>query len=239
MTDPADTDHLPAYGEILRLEELLDIACVRDTADRTLFFGAHQACEIWFAVVLRHLEAAHQALTRRKGGEACAHLKRLPHIMQVITQHFDVLRALTPEEFNDIRATLGTSSGFQSVQFREIEFLCGARDHRFLNTAGLTDRDRARLLERLGEESLGIAFIKYRERARAGADVLQAERIYDALMAFDHSMRTCRAQHAALAESLLGATAGTAGSSGATYLWRSTGRTLFPEIFPAGEVARR
>lgn len=239
MTNPADTERFPAYGEILRLDELLDIACVRDTADRTLFFGAHQACEIWFAVVLRQLESAHQALTRGNGAEACEHLQRLPHIMQVITQHFDALRALTPGEFNDIRATLGTSSGFQSVQFREIEFFCGARDPRFLNITGLTDRDRARLLKRLDEKSLGSAFLEYRDQAHAGPDAPPTERIHDALMAFDNSMRICRQRHAALAELFLGAEVGTAGSSGAAYLWRSTERTLFPEIFTAEEVAQR
>lgn len=145
MTELTDTKHLPAYGEILRLDELLDIACVRDEADRTLFFAAHQACEIWFAVVLRHLESARSALNERNGAEAARHLERLPHVMQVITQHFDVLATLTPRSFDRIRSTLGTSSGFQSAQYREIEFLCGAKDSRFLNISGLSERERARL----------------------------------------------------------------------------------------------
>ncbi|AXG77920.1 tryptophan 2,3-dioxygenase family protein [Streptomyces paludis] len=232
MNDQADTDHCPAYGERLRLDELLEIACVRDTPERALFFGAHQACEIWFAVVLRHLESACQALTEGEAAAACEHLERLPLIMTVITQHFEAFRALTPDEFNAIRLTLGTSSGFQSVQFREIEFLCGARDHRLLNIPGLTDRDRARLLGRLDEQSLDAAFGAYRHRA--GADV---ERIRDAMAAFDASMRFCRGRHAAVAESFLGGGSGTAGSSGAAYLRRAAARTLFPELMAAEEPA--
>ncbi|MCT6776438.1 tryptophan 2,3-dioxygenase family protein [Streptomyces rubiginosohelvolus] len=225
MSDGAEAGHCPAYGERLRLDELLEVARVHETPERALFFGAHQACEIWFAIVLRHLEAARRALTEGQGAEACAHLDRLPRIMAAVAQHFDALHALTPDEFDVVRATLGTSSGFQSVQFREIEFLCGARDRRMLNIAGLTDHDRARLLARLDEQSLDAAFGAYRDRA--GEDV---KRIHDAMAAFDAAMRSCRGRHAALAEALLGGVVGTAGSSGAAYLWRSMERTLFPEL---------
>ncbi|GAA3069181.1 tryptophan 2,3-dioxygenase [Streptomyces roseofulvus] len=225
MSAQADDGHCPAYGERLRLDELLEIAQVHENPERALFFGAHQACEIWFAVVLRHLETARRDLTEGRGAEACAHLDRLPRIMEAVAQHFDALHALTPEEFDVVRATLGTSSGFQSVQFREIEFLCGARDRRMLNIAGLTDRDRARLLARLDEPSLDDAFAAYRDRA--GEDV---KRVQDAMVAFDAAMRSSRGRHAALAQALLGGVAGTAGSSGAAYLWRSMERTLFPQL---------
>ncbi|WP_432931917.1 tryptophan 2,3-dioxygenase family protein [Microbispora sp. CA-135349] len=240
MIDAAETKNFPAYGEILRLDELLAIACVRDEADRTLFFAAHQACEIWFAVVLRHLDAAREAMLREQGAAAAEHLERLPHIMRVITVHFDVLATLTPQSFDEIRATLGTSSGFQSAQYREIEFACGAKDARFLNITGLSEGERARLLERLEQPSLSSVFAEYRDRARAGADGAPvdsspAERIHDALAGFDKSVRSWRERHAALAEQFLGAAQGTAGSSGAAYLWRSAERTLFPELFPNHE----
>ncbi|MFI6165506.1 tryptophan 2,3-dioxygenase family protein [Nocardia sp. NPDC051052] len=228
----------PAYGEILRLDELLEIACVRDEADRTLFFATHQACEIWFAVVLRHLESARAALDSDEAAAAAAQLERLPHIMQVISQHFAVLATLTPESFDRLRATLGTSSGFQSAQYREIEFLCGAKDPRFLNITGLTDAERARMRRRLDEKSVSTAFVEYRDRVGAGtphSDSSSTERIYAALSNIDSSVRAWRAQHAELAELFLGGAQGTAGSSGAAYLWRSTERTLFPEIFTRAE----
>jgi tryptophan 2,3-dioxygenase len=232
MTNPADTRRDRAYGEILRLDELLNIACVRDEPDRTLFFAAHQACEIWFAVVLCHLEAARDALTRDQPAEAARHTERLPQVMRVLSQHFDVLATLTPDSFDRIRATLGSSSGFQSAQYREIEFLCGARDPRFLNITGFTEGERARLVARFEEKSLSHAFVEYRERVRAGDDLKPAERVRAALAAFDDAVRSWRARHARLAEQFLGAASGTAGSSGAAYLWRSTERTLFPEILP-------
>ncbi|SDI11881.1 tryptophan 2,3-dioxygenase [Actinokineospora alba] len=237
MTKPVPTGHLPAYGEILHLDEFLELACVHDTPDRTLFFAAHQSCEIWFAVVLRHLEQARDALTRDDGLVAVALLDRLPHLMRVVAEHFAVLMTLTPQSFDEIRATLGTSSGFQSAQYREIEFLCGARDPRFLNISGLNDGERARLVARLDEKSLGGAFVEY--RARVGADAVEpgflVERVHTALSNLDDSVRAWRALHAELAEKLLGGAQGTAGSSGAAYLWRSTRRTLFPEVFPQHE----
>jgi tryptophan 2,3-dioxygenase len=232
MTNPADTRRDRAYGEILRLDELLDIASVRDEPDRTLFFVAHQACELWFAVILRHLECARDALIRGWPAEAANHIGRLPQAMQVLSQHFDVLGTLSPESFDEIRATLGSSSGFQSAQYREIEFLCGARDPRFLNIAGFTAGEQARLVVRFEEKSLSCAFVEYRERARADGDPAPAERVRAALAAFDDAVRSWRARHAMLAEQFLGAARGTAGSSGAAYLWRSTERTLFPEVFP-------
>ncbi|MBC6447515.1 tryptophan 2,3-dioxygenase family protein [Actinokineospora xionganensis] len=240
MTKPVDAGQSLAYGEILHLDEFLELACVHDTPDRTLFFAAHQSCEIWFAVVLRHLEQARDALTRDDGLVAVALLERLPHVMRVVAEHFAVLMTLTPESFDEIRATLGTSSGFQSAQYREIEFLCGARDPRFLNISGLSAAERARLVARLDEKSVGAAFVEYRERA--GADAVPpglslVERVHDVLSNLDDSVRAWRALHAELADKLLGGALGTAGSSGAAYLWRSTKRTLFPEVFPRHECS--
>ncbi|GIJ24435.1 tryptophan 2,3-dioxygenase family protein [Micromonospora lutea] len=230
MTDATETQRERAYGEILRLDELLDIACVRDEPDRTLFFAAHQACELWFAVILRHIESARDALTRDRADVAADHIERLPSAMRVLSAHFDVLSTLAPESFDEIRATLGSSSGFQSAQYREIEFLCGARDPRFLNIPGFTSGERARLVARSEEQSLSCAFVEYRDRMRVDGDLRAVERVRAALVAFDDAVRSWRARHAQLAEQFLGAARGTAGSAGAAYLWRSTERTLFPEV---------
>jgi tryptophan 2,3-dioxygenase len=96
------------------------------------------------------------------------------------------------------------------------------------------------LLDRFEQKSVSIAFVEYRDHARAGVGMPQTdspltERIYHALLTFDNSVRSWRARHAALAELFLGGAQGTAGSSGAAYLWRSTERTLFPEIFSQQE----
>ncbi|WP_024877504.1 tryptophan 2,3-dioxygenase family protein [Saccharomonospora piscinae] len=227
MTERTATRTEPAYGEILRLDELLELACVNDEADRALFLSAHQACEIWFAVVLRHLEDVTDALSLDDGATAAELLERLPRIITVIIEHFEVLGTLKPEAFDRIRADLGSSSGFQSVQYREIEYLCGARDTRFLNTAGFRDRDRRRLRERLAKRSLSNVFLEY--RGRAGDR--DACRISDALHEFDDSVRALRLRHAGIAELFLGSIPGTAGTAGAAYLRRSASRTLFPELF--------
>ncbi len=227
MTEWGATQSDPVYGESLRLDELLSLLCVNDEVDRMFFVSTHPACEIWFAVVLRHLEDVIDALTLNDGVKAAELLERLPRIMLVIFEHFEVLRTLKFESFDRIRTSVGSASGFQSVQYREIEYLCGARDTRFLNTVGFRDRDRRKLKERLEGKSLSQVFLEYQHR---GSERV-VNRIRDALHDFDDSMRELRTRHARIAEHFLSSRPGTAGTTGADYLRRSTSRTLFPEIF--------
>ena len=224
-----ESEPVPSYGELLRLDELLSVACVRDAdVDRVLFFATHQACELWFAIVLRHLEDVRTALEQGKGVEAAERLERLPAIVDVIVQHFEVLTKLTPEQFDRIRSTLGNSSGAQSVQFREVEYLSGLRDVRYLNVPGLSDSEVGRLRARLAERSVADAFQAFRKLDARDRAVV--ERVRRALIEFDESVRLWRAGHASLAQHFLGPAKGTAGSDGAAYLWRSVKRRLFPEL---------
>ncbi|MFJ9041540.1 tryptophan 2,3-dioxygenase family protein [Streptomyces sp. NPDC102406] len=219
----------PPYGRVLRLDELLEIARVHeDDVDHVLFMAAHQSCEILFAVALRHLEEVRAALD---AGDADLTVRRatpLPRLMSTLTGHFDVLATLTPAAFEDIRAALGDASGFQSAQWREIEFLCGLRDARYLSTAGFTARDRARLEARMAERSVADA---YHDFAAAHPDRAAAERARLALLAFDEAAAVWRARHAVLAERFLGTAVGTAGSEGAGYLWRAALRRALPEVW--------
>ncbi|MFJ4435734.1 tryptophan 2,3-dioxygenase family protein [Streptomyces sp. NPDC088923] len=224
----AVTDH-PPYGQVLRLDELLGTARVHDDdVDHVLFLAVHQSSEILFAVGLRHLEEIRAALDEGDGDKAVRRAAPLPLLMSTLTRHFDVLATLTPAAFEDIRQALGDASGFQSAQFREIEFLCGLRDSRYLTTPGFTERDRARLEARLKERSVAEA---YREYVGACADRPAADRVRLALLAFDEAATVWRARHAVLAERFLGTAAGTAGSEGAGYLWRAALRRMLPEVW--------
>ncbi|MET9450382.1 tryptophan 2,3-dioxygenase family protein [Streptomyces cinerochromogenes] len=219
----------PPYGQVLRLDELLSAARVHDDdVDHVLFMATHQSCEILFAVVARHLEEVRAALDAGDADLAVRRAAPLPRIMSVLTGHFDVLATLTPAAFQDIRTALGDASGFQSAQWREIEFLCGLRDTRYLTTAGFTEQDRARLLARLEERSVAAA---YQEFADTCADRAAVERVRLALLEFDEVTAVWRARHGALAERYLGTAAGTAGSEGAAYLWRAALRRALPEVW--------
>lgn len=228
----------PAYGDILRLRELLDAACVHDeNVDRVLFLTTHQACELWFAVLLRHLEAARAALVSGDGEAAARRVEQLPPVIGVLVEQFDVLATLEPEAFETIRVELGDASGFQSAQYRELEFLCGHKDARMLATKGFTEENRVRLRRRLEEPSVSDAFAEFARGDSGETGTLRrppevAERVRKALLSLDEALVLWRARHAALAERFLGSRPGTAGSAGARYLWRATERRLFPAAWP-------
>jgi tryptophan 2,3-dioxygenase len=222
------------YATILRLDQLLAAAHVHDgPVDRMLFLASHQIYELWFALILRHLEDARTAMFDGDAGTAAARLERLPPVMRLLTGQLDLLATLTPESFEAIRASLGSASGFQSVQFRELEFLCGLKDPRYLATRGLGEADRRRLTARLGEPSVADAYDRLRRDA-TGADAGPVTRVGTALLDFDEAVVGWRARHASLAERLLGDRSGTGGSAGASYLWRATRRRLFAHLWPAG-----
>lgn len=222
----------PTYSELLRLEDLLNAARLRDATAPVLFLATHQSAEIWFGIVLRHLEEIRTALTDDDPDTALHLLPRLPEIFELLIRHFDMLATLSTEEFGKIRAGLGTASGFQSAQYREIEFLCGLRDHRHLSTPGFTEAERRRLRERARQPSVAEAYQAFRNRCANGKE---AERIGEALLRFDERVTVWRARHAALAERFLGSLEGTAGTAGADYLWRVTRHRLFPaEAWGAG-----
>jgi tryptophan 2,3-dioxygenase len=206
------------YHDLLRLDELLGAALVRDGgSDQMFFLVTHQICEMWFALILDHLDAARTALLNDEPALAVERIERLPAIMRVLTEQFAALATLTPASFERIRAGLGTASGIQSAQWREIEFLCGLRDTRYLGIPGFTEVERARLRARLDEISVAEAYEKCPD-----------DRVGAALLNFDESVLAWRIGHAELAEGFLGVRPGTAGSEGAAYLWRMTTRRLFP-----------
>jgi tryptophan 2,3-dioxygenase len=223
------------YGQVLRLDELLKAARVHDDdPDLVLFLATHQSCEIFFAVILRHLEAARSALDAGDGVLAVRRVRPLAPIMATLVRQFDALATLTPEAFNTIRTDLGDASGFQSAQWREIEYLCGLRDTRFLNTAGFAHADISRLRRRLEERSVQEA---YRSFTAGCQDPPLAEDVRVALLEFDEAVAMWRARHAVLADHFLGRSQGTAGSDGASYLWRAARRQLVPDVWAVGVEA--
>jgi tryptophan 2,3-dioxygenase len=230
----------PNYGALLRLDELLRVAHVHDeSVDRVLFFASHQIYEIWFALVLRHLEVAREALFDGDPITAAESLERLPSVIRVLVSQFDVLATLAPESFEAIRRSVGSASGFQSVQFREIEFVCGLRDVRYLATKELNDEERRRLTARLEEPSVADAYERFAQRWADHADGNgvgsdPVRRVRRALLDFDEAIVLWRSHHASLAERFLGGRTGTGGSTGASYLWRAVQRRLFPQVWPAG-----
>src|ERR1700710_2497340 len=157
------------YGSYLRLAQLLDSQHLESDPpahDELLFITIHQVYELWFKQLLHEAETARDALVTTEaesGGRDLwfvRHLLSRMHVIErVLVQQIDVLETMTPQDFLEFRQRLAPASGFQSVQFRELEFLSGAKDegyvHRF---KGLTQLETDRLGRRLEEPSLWDAF---------------------------------------------------------------------------------
>ncbi|MGQ0632046.1 MAG: tryptophan 2,3-dioxygenase family protein [Sporichthyaceae bacterium] len=150
------------YGSYLRLPELLDQQHLRSDPpahDELLFISIHQVYELWFQQILHELEAVRTAMFTGRLGTARRLLARVHTIERVLIDQVEVLESMTPQDFLTFRSRLAPASGFQSVQFREIEFLSGAKDPAFLDRfTSLTADEESRLRRRLTEPSLWDAF---------------------------------------------------------------------------------
>lgn len=161
-------DHAPlSYNKYLRVTELIALQeCLSDPAhhDELLFITVHQTYELWFKQVLHELDAARCAMDEDRAAAATRALVRIVEIEKVLVSQIHVLETMTPISFLGFRDELNPASGFQSMQFREIEFASGLRD------AGLVENFRddefasQRLRARLSMPTLGEAFFAYLRR---------------------------------------------------------------------------
>lgn len=226
------------YGELMRLEELLPVTLVHEgDVDRMLFMVSHQVSEMWFALVLEHLLEARTALLDDRPDVAAGRIRRLPALVRILVTQMDALATLGHDAFLRIRTDLGSASGFQSAQWREVEYLCGLRDRRYLGTPGFSAAERARLRKRLECVSVADAYETFLDRRRAAGRAVRpdGDQVAAALLEFDEAVVVWRSRHAALAERFIGGRAGTGGSAGAAYLWRATRHRLFPRVWPGDE----
>src|SRR5712692_8042048 len=126
---------LLTYGSYLRLPELLAQQVPQadpPAHDELLFITVHQVYELWFQQLLYELGAGRDAMAAAQTWRARQLLRRAHVIERLLVSQIDVLETMTPQDFLEFRAALAPASGFQSVQFRELEFLSGAKDKRYV-----------------------------------------------------------------------------------------------------------
>lgn len=140
--------------------------------DETLFIIAHQTYELWFKLMLNELEKSISLMTSGNYLEAGRLLRRVVAVEKILIQQLEVLETIRPTDFLKFRNILRPASGFQSVQFRELEFISGFRDARFLELHKEDQKTHAQLLERFGEPSLWDGFRSAMKRS--GLDVGRA-----------------------------------------------------------------
>lgn len=151
------------YGSYLRIPELLALQQLRSKPphhDEMFFIVIHQSFELWFKEVLHELDLLGEHLAAGSVSRALKTVKRVNAILDCLVQQIQLLATLTPVEFAGFRSALGAGSGFQSLQFREIEFTCGLRDDFFVEFFGRWPESAARLRSRAEAPSVYDHFLR-------------------------------------------------------------------------------
>ena len=240
------------YADYLKLDQLLSAQQpLSELHDEMLFIVIHQTKELWMKELLHELRLAVALVGEDRFAEAYKAMARISRIQAVMTLSWDVLSTLTPVDYLKFRAVLGTSSGFQSVQFREIEFRLGLKNAAFLEQYPEGSADHARLQAALDEPSLREAAVAALERAGfdlgdGSAEALaaawlqvyrDAERWFELyelaekLVDIDDALASWRHKHVLTVERIIGNKRGTGGSAGAPYLRATLEKRVFPELW--------
>ena len=240
------------YADYLKLDTLLSAQQpLSDLHDEMLFVIIHQTKELWMKQMLHELRLAISLLGEDRFAEAYKAMARISRIQSVMTLSWDVLSTLTPVDYLKFRDVLGTSSGFQSAQFREIEFRLGLKEPSFINHYAEGSEEQAKLLRALAEPSLREAAHGALQRAgfelgdgsteavaAAWLEVYRdADRWFDLyelaekLVDIDDALAGWRHKHVLTVERIIGNRPGTGGSAGAPYLRATLEKRVFPELW--------
>ena len=169
-----------SYGDYLRLDQLLGAQVPLSDPpqhDELLFIIQHQTSELWLKLMVHELRSARALLATDDLSPALKRLARVKHIQRVLTDQWSVLATLTPSEYAEIRPFLATSSGFQSAQYREVEFLLGNKDAEMVKVFGHDPAARDQLATLLHEPSLYDEFLRHlaREGYAVPADLVDRD----------------------------------------------------------------
>ena len=240
------------YADYLELKVLLGAQKPRsDHHDEMLFIVIHQTKELWMKEMLHELRLAISLVAEDRFAEAYKAMARISRIQAVMTLSWDVLSTLTPVDYLKFRHVLGTASGFQSAQFREIEFRLGLKEPNFIGHYPEGSAEREALSRALADPSLREAALGALERASfdlgdrsteaLAAAWLQVYRepdrwfelyeLAEKLLDIDDAMVAWRQKHVLTVERIIGLKRGTGGSAGAPYLRATLEKRLFPELW--------
>jgi len=251
-----------SYGDYLGLDALLTAQHPLSTAhDEMLFIIQHQTSELWMRLALHELHAARETLAQDDIRPAFKLLARVTRIFEQLNSAWDVLRTMTPSDYTTFREALGQSSGFQSAQYREIEFLLGNRNPAMVKPHAHRPDIVARLEAELGKPSLyDCAVARLAQAVPIPADALDRDRatphgpdnrlqaawaeIYrdptkhwdlyemaEKLVDLEDYFRRWRFNHVTTVERVIGLKRGTGGTGGVSYLKRMLEVELFPDLW--------
>ena len=243
------------YGDYLKVPELLELQqCLADppSHDELQFIIIHQTYELWFKLVLFELDSIIELMNKDKIRQATWLFHRVHAILKILYQQIHILESMSPMDFLDFRDKLQPASGFQSLQFREIEFISNLKDPAIFQHLKMDQESVARLEKRLKSETLWDAFLnclkrngfqvpENRDRDQVIKELVrlheQQDQHYDlfllseAMIEHDELLSLWRLHHVKMVERMIGNKIGTGGSEGVRYLSATTSKKCFPELW--------
>lgn len=250
------------YASYLKIDELLSLQHPLSDGpehDEMLFIVIHQVYELWFKEVLHELDYVVKLLWADDLARAQHTMKRILTILKVLVAQLDILETMTPVEFLTFRERLEEASGFQSHQFRELEFALGAKSQWAISRYPAHEPALERLRQRYEEPTLWDAFLRCLEREGYAVpaellerDVTQAiepspalqetlvevyrkdpalSELCERLVDFDEGLQEWRYRHVKMVERTIGTKPGSGGSAGAEYLRKTLFKPAFPDLW--------
>jgi tryptophan 2,3-dioxygenase len=250
------------YASYLRLDDLLSLQAPHQGEmehDETLFVIIHQVYELWFKELLHELDFLMARLRENDGPRGLHTLKRVLTILKVLVAQIDILETMTPLGFLSFRDRLETGSGFQSFQFRELEFTIGVKNAAVLERYPAGSEHRRRVERRFSNPTLWDAFLRFLvangfpvPQALLDRDVTGAiepspelqrilvdayrthpgvQSVCERFVDLDEGLMEWRYRHVKMVERTIGTRRGTGGSAGAAYLTTTLNRPAYPDLW--------
>ncbi len=250
------------YRDYLMVDELLSLQQSRSNPpehDEQLFIIIHQTYELWFKLLLHEFDKINRDFSDNDLFGAIHTFKRARTIMKTLVGQIDILETMTPMSFTSFRDRLDTASGFQSVQFREFEYLLGYKRPDMLAHHDKNSVAYAILTKRLNTRSVMDHFYDFLQHqgvsipkvilekpitkpTTANEDIQQAlhtlyttkpdlAMLFESMMDFDEGSQEWRYRHVKLVERTIGNKHGTGGSLGVAFLKQSLFQPLFPDLW--------
>jgi len=250
------------YSNYLKIDELLELQQRRsepEEHDEMLFIIIHQTYELWFKQILHEFGLLRNELNSGETWTSVKTMRRVLTIMKTLVAQIDILETMTPLEFNSFRGFLENASGFQSVQFREIEILCGLRSPHIKEIHKNNPEHYQKLEKRENEQTLWEAFCRYltqqgypaekpercneqglmynisEKNQEVLVDIMRNDEetalLCELFVDFDEGLQEWRYRHVKMVQRTIGTKKGTGGSDGAKYLQSTLNQPVFPDLW--------